>query len=114
LNNQPVQIIINILCAIGAALPFAAIWFFSKGKWMGFGDVKFIALMGLMLGWPNIAMALFTAFMLGAFVGIILIASGRKNMSSKLPFGTFLSVATLISLFFGLTLWNAYWRLFGG
>lgn len=114
LSNQPVQIFVNLLCAVGAALPFAAIWYFSKGKWMGYGDVKFIALMGLMLGWPNILIALFIAFMLGAFVGVGLIATGRKNLSSKLPFGTFLAVATVLALFFGTAIWNGYWGLFGG
>jgi prepilin signal peptidase PulO-like enzyme (type II secretory pathway) len=103
---------IALLSSFFAAVPFWLIWKVSKGEWMGYGDVKFIALMGWALGWPGIGIALFMAIMLGAIVGILLIASGRKHLSSKLPFGTFLSVAMVLAALFGSSLWAFYWRLF--
>src|SRR6476469_2055720 len=45
----------SVLAGLGAGLGFWLLWFISKGKWMGYGDVKFVVLMGLMLGWPGIA-----------------------------------------------------------
>lgn len=100
---------------IGAALlgflPFWALWYFSKGKWMGFGDAKFAGLMGLILGLPGFIVALFLSFTLGALTGLSLMAAGKKDLGSKLPFGTFLALSTVISLFFGTKLWAFYWSL---
>ncbi len=105
-------IILNHLLAALAAIPFWLMWYVSKGKWMGFGDVKFVALMGLMLGFPGVLVALFASFILGAAIGVGLIAGGKKEMGSKVPFGTFLSIATLLAMFFWPQLWSWYWGLF--
>jgi len=70
----------------------------SKGKWIGGGDIRLGAVMGFMLGWKIGLVALFLAYFLGAIIGIILLTSGKKKMSSQIPFGTFLSLATVISL----------------
>ena len=79
---------------------------------MGFGDGKVVAFMGLALGWQSMLVALFAAFTLGAIVGLALMATGKKQFSSKIPFGTFLAFATVTSLFFGNQLWQVYWSLF--
>ena len=69
---------------------------------MGFGDVKFAFLMGLILGFPGIAIALYIAFLTGAIIGCILIVWKKKKLSgTKIPFGPFLVLGTIISLFFG-------------
>ena len=73
----------------------------SKGKWIGGGDIRLGLFMGASLGFPEILIALFLAYILGSFIGIFLIIIGKKKMSSKLPFGTFLAPATLITLFCG-------------
>lgn len=101
-----------LIAAIVVFIPFWALWFFSKGKWMGFGDVKFMAFMALALGVPGIIIALFVSFMLGALVGIGLIISGKKHMGSKVPFGTFLAVATVIAVLYGQQLWVNYINFF--
>lgn len=102
----------GLLAALGASIPFLVLWYFSKGKWMGLGDVKFLVFMGLALGVQKILVALFISFGLGAIVGVGLILVGKKQFSSKLPFGTFLSVATVIALLYGHELWSMYWGLF--
>ncbi len=108
----------SLLGGVVAFVPFWLLWFGSKffggstGKWMGFGDVKFAAFMGLALGATGVAVALFLSFTIGALVGVFLILIGQKQFSSKLPFGTFLSLATIISLFWGPQLLNWYWGLF--
>ena len=71
----------------------------TKGRGMGLGDVKLAGLMGLILGWPKIAVALFLAFLTGAVVGVILILLGKKRFGEHIPFGPFLAGSTLITLF---------------
>ena len=90
-----------ILSALASAGFFFLIWFFSKGKAMGFGDVKLGFFMGLFLGFPKILAALFFPFIIGAIIGIILIVFKKKTLKSEVPFGPFLVVGTFISLFFG-------------
>ncbi len=80
----------------------------SKGRWIGGGDIRLGALMGCMLGWKLTLAALFMAYVGGAFVGIFLLIFGGKKMSSKVPFGTFLSAATVVSLVYGEQLVSWY------
>jgi len=89
-----------LLAAIFAAGFFLAIFLLSRGKWMGFGDVKFAVLMGFLLGIPEVLVALFLANFFGAIMGLGLIAAGKKKMSSLIPFGPFLVAGTLAALFF--------------
>ncbi|MCK9578479.1 prepilin peptidase [bacterium] len=100
-----------VYSGVFAALFFFCLWFFSRGKAMGFGDVKLVFLMGLVLGFPNIIVALFFAFMTGAVVGIILIIRGAKKMKSQVPFGPYLIVGTLFALLYGPQVINWYWSL---
>jgi leader peptidase (prepilin peptidase) / N-methyltransferase len=79
-----------ILPAFGAFLFFYIIWFYTKGRGMGFGDVELAVLLGLISGYPGIIFTLYIAFLTGATVGVILILIRQKSMKSKLPFGPFL------------------------
>lgn len=106
------QFIFLILVGLGAALPFFLIVAASKGKWMGGADIKLAFLMGLLLGWPNILTALFLAFLIGAFFGLILMALKRKNLKSEIPFAPFLISGTFIALFWGEKLITWYMSLF--
>jgi len=87
---------------VGAFVAFA--FFFamvavSKEKWMGMGDAYLVILLGLILGWPNILLALMLAFSLGAFFGIVLTIAKQKKLSSQLPFAPFLVAGTMIAMF---------------
>jgi len=101
-----------LLSALGAAGFFAIIHFGSQGKWMGFGDVKLAFLMGLLLGWPGILIALFFSFLFGAVVGSALIVFGKKGWKSEVPFGPFLITGLFVALFFGQALLDSYIRFF--
>ncbi|OHA63482.1 MAG: hypothetical protein A2748_03445 [Candidatus Wildermuthbacteria bacterium RIFCSPHIGHO2_01_FULL_45_20] len=96
--------------ALIAAGFFLALFLVSRGRWMGFGDVKLALFMGLFLGWPGILVALFIAFVLGAIIGLALIGFGKKRMKSEVPFGPFLLIATLIAYAGGETLASWYIR----
>jgi leader peptidase (prepilin peptidase)/N-methyltransferase len=89
---------------IGAAISggfFALLVYPSREKWMGKGDVKIGVLTGLLLGYPQVLVALFLSFTLGAFVGLILIATKKKTLKSQVPFGPFLITATFVTIFLG-------------
>lgn len=99
----------QLLSAIGAALFFYTLWFVTKGRGMGFGDVKLAFLLGLILGFPGIVIALYSAFLTGAIVGVILILGNIKSLKSKIAFGPFLIFGTFITLLWGekiLLLWK--------
>ena len=102
----------DLLWSIGGAVLttalFAALWWFTKGKGMGFGDVKFVFPMGLLLGWPNILVGVFLAFLLGAVVGLSMIALGKRHFGQVIPFGPFLVAATFVTLVLGDSLVQWY------
>lgn len=91
----------NVVAGAGAAAFFLLLWIITRGKGMGLGDVKLAFLMGLMLGFPKIVVAAYLAFLTGAVVGVILILLGRKRLKSKIAFGPFLVVGTVIAYIFG-------------
>ncbi|MFH1745303.1 MAG: prepilin peptidase [bacterium] len=73
----------------------------SRGKWIGGGDIRLGLLMGFALGFPMILVAIFLAYIIGSVASLGLLASGKKQWSSKIPLGIFLSTATIITLFWG-------------
>lgn len=80
----------------------------SKGKWIGGGDIKMGALMGLILGIGGLGVALFFAYVVGAVVGLILVAGKIKTMKSQVPFGTFLAAGTVFAMFLAKPILNWY------
>ncbi len=73
----------------------------SRGKWIGGGDIRLGLLMGIALGWPMVLVSIFLAYIIGSVVSIGLILTKRKQWSSQIPLGIFLSTATVIVLFWG-------------
>lgn len=99
---------------IGAAIPtifFGAQWVFSRGAWIGDGDLRLGILMGLLLGWQKTLVALFLAYILGAIIGVFAIAMGKKTGGSMLPFGPFLILGTVIAFFWGNKIISWYLHL---
>lgn len=101
----------NLLAGPMLFLFFWALWFFSKGTWMGFGDAKLALAMGLTLGFSRGITAVILGFWIGAIIGIGLLAASRSKwikgtygMKSEIPFGPFLIIGFFLSLFFNLDL----------
>lgn len=80
---------------------FALQYIISGGKWIGLGDAKLGILMGLMLNWPYILVAIFLAYILGSVISIGLLILGQKKFGSKMPMGVFLTTSTMITLLYG-------------
>ncbi len=83
----------------------------SSGKWIGDGDIRLGILMGLMLGGKMLIVGLFLAYLVGAVFAIILVARGKKKMSSQIPFGTFLSLSTFFTFLYGQQILDWYLNL---
>ncbi|HPT40382.1 MAG TPA: prepilin peptidase [Candidatus Paceibacterota bacterium] len=88
------------------------IFIITKGRGIGFGDVKLAFLIGLMLGPISGVAAVLLSFIIGSFVGIFLIFSGKKKLKGAIPFGPFLSLGVLSVVIFGETIVKFYLSLF--
>lgn len=74
---------------------------------MGLGDVKFMAAIGAFLGWQAVLFSLMASSMIGAIVGVALIALRKQAWSSRLPYGPYIALAAALWVFGGrrLVLW---------
>jgi leader peptidase (prepilin peptidase) / N-methyltransferase len=74
---------------------------------MGMGDVKMGGMLGAFLG-PYAALAVFLGSLVGAIVGGLLMSSGKMGRRGHLPFGVFIALGGLVTLFVGHELWDYY------
>lgn len=75
--------------------------YFSKERWMGWGDVFIGAFMAFILGWKLTLVAMFLSYILGSIVGVFLIIMFKHKGKTAIPFGPFLSLGTLIAMGYG-------------
>lgn len=92
---------------------FGLLVFLSRGRGMGMGDVKLAAASGLVLGWPDIALAAILSFVIGGIIGGIFLASGKRTMKDRIPFAPFFVAGIFITVFFGHAIISGYFSLFG-
>jgi prepilin signal peptidase PulO-like enzyme (type II secretory pathway) len=85
----------------------------SKGKWVGYGDVKLGVFMGLVLGWPGALATLFLANIIGFLFVVPGLLMGKLNRQSRVPFGPFMIIAFIIIGLFGQSIINWYLALTG-
>jgi leader peptidase (prepilin peptidase)/N-methyltransferase len=88
---------------IGAAAGFALFYtiaLLSRGG-MGGGDIKFMAMAGALLGWKGVLLTTFAGSFAGSVVGLFLVGFKGKGRKTKVPFGPFLALGCLITLFAG-------------
>jgi leader peptidase (prepilin peptidase)/N-methyltransferase len=87
---------------LGAALPTAVIFLYRalRGEdGMGWGDVKYLAAIGAVVGARDCVRVLVVSSVVGALVGLGLMAAGRGTTKTALPFGTFLALAVVVWLY---------------
>lgn len=95
-----------LIALIGSAI--------MRKKAMGMGDVKLMAIIGLFLGaFPALPLVIGLSAISGSVIGTLLIATGRKNRQSPIPYGPFLAGAAVVVLLWGDPLWDKYLQLAG-
>jgi leader peptidase (prepilin peptidase)/N-methyltransferase len=97
------------MVAVAGAL-FALVLAYPRG--MGMGDVKMAGMLGAFLG-PYAGLAVFLGALCGMVVSVVLMAGGVIGRRAAIPFGTFLAVGGVLTLFVGRNLWNYYLNFVG-
>ncbi|RCW85995.1 leader peptidase (prepilin peptidase)/N-methyltransferase [Halanaerobium sp. DL-01] len=85
--------------------------FIFKGG-MGMGDVKLAAMLGSFLGFEMTLAGIFVGSLLGSVIGLTLMGFGVLDRKSRIPFGPFICIGTVIIIFFGDVLFDWYLSLF--
>lgn len=95
---------------------FAALWFFSKGRAMGFGDAKLALGIGWLVPFPFNVFAIIYAFYIGAIWGVVFVLiprfliriRGKRSalgITSEIPFGPFLALGAILVFVYPIALW---------
>jgi len=72
-----------------------------KKEAMGGGDIKLAAMIGAFFGWKLTLLSLFLSFFLGSIIGIIVLAASKDKSNNIIPFGPFIALGAMISMFWG-------------
>ena len=101
--------LIGILLGGGSIFLVATVyqWLFKR-EGMGGGDVKLLAMIGAFLGWKAVILTILLSSLIGSITGIIIMVLKGKDFKYAIPFGPFLSLGAVISLFYGPSLINWY------
>ncbi len=107
--NIPLWSVSLIGAALGALIGGGSLWLMGflweklRGvEAMGLGDVKMMFMAGAYLGWRLAALTIFFGVFSGSLIGIgIMMKRGKRNMRMMLPFGVFLGIGAIATLFFG-------------
>jgi len=90
---------------------FGLQWILSGGRWIGTGDIILGEFLGIVLGFPNILICLALAYVAGTMIALPLLLKGSCQWKSKIAFGTFLSAAGIVTLFWGDAIREWYLQL---
>lgn len=84
----------------------------TRGKGIGVGDVKLAFALGMVLGWPDIALTIIISFILGGFIALFTMILRKKGWKDKVPFAPIFVLGTLVTMFFGKELLTLYFSIF--
>lgn len=97
----------DIFRSFSFAVPFFAIWFFSKGRAMGFADWKLVFLLSLFIKDPMANLLfVFGAFWVGTLYFIPALILKEKNLKTEIPFGPFILISFFLVYFFDLSYYS--------
>jgi leader peptidase (prepilin peptidase)/N-methyltransferase len=97
------RLLVGALCAAAWFVVFFVMNFASP-RVLGFGDVRLAPLLGLALGWLGwryVVLGFFSANVIGAVIGISLIAMKRMKRDQPVPYGVFLAAGAALAIFAG-------------
>lgn len=90
---------------------FLFVYLVTRGRGMGFGDVKLVFPLGMLLGFSSLITFLNLAFVSGAMAGLFLVVVGKAKFGRQIAFGPFLITSAWITLFFGEEMGGWYFGL---
>ncbi|WP_421237362.1 prepilin peptidase [Aeromonas jandaei] len=100
---------------IGAMAGYLVLWslywafkLLTGKEGMGYGDFKLLAALGAWLGWQALPIILLLSSLVGAIIGISLIALRKHHQGNPIPFGPYLAIAGWIALLWGDTITRWY------
>lgn len=82
--------------------------FIYKTDALGFGDVKLMGALGLYFGFLSTLQIFLLSFLFGSVISIFLLITKIKNMKDAIPFGPFICLATISTIFWSQWLINWY------
>ena len=104
------------ILAGGGSLLFVA-WLYEivrKKTGMGGGDIKLLAMIGALIGWPGVLFTIYVASISGTFAGLLtMIYKRERSLKLAIPFGPFLSIGAIFYVFFGDVIKNWYFTFLG-
>ncbi|MFA5004235.1 MAG: prepilin peptidase [Candidatus Saccharimonadales bacterium] len=102
----------SVLGALVLSGTFYVLFQISKGNWIGGGDVKLGLVLGLLAGSSfRAVIVIFLASLFGTAVSLPLLVKSKKNIQTRVPFGPFLLLATVVVVLFGSSLVSWYDKL---
>jgi len=99
---------------VGGGSLYAVAWGYAliTGKeGMGGGDIKLLAMIGAFIGWKGVLVTIFMGSAIGTLAGLAAMLAEKKDMKMRIPFGPFLAIGAVVSIFFGKELILWYWNL---
>lgn len=103
----------SVISGIVVSFPIFLIYYISKERAMGLGDVYLAAIMGFLLGWQAGLLALYIAFITGAIFGLVAILFKNKKLKSRIAFGPFLVIGTVVMLGWGERIVEGIKKIYG-
>ncbi|MDO5555560.1 MAG: A24 family peptidase [Clostridia bacterium] len=98
--NISLNMLLGMLAGGGIFLLITLLGGLIAGKEaMGMGDVKLMGALGLYFGLQNIIVISVLAFLIGAIASIIFMIVKKKNANTYIPFGPFIVISSIISIF---------------
>ena len=85
--------------------------FFFGPNAMGGGDAKLLAVIGAWVGIKLMVLSCFLACVVGSIFGLIAIALKVLKRGNPFPFGPFLALGAILSVFYGDLIWSSYWTI---
>ncbi len=97
---------------VAGAGPLAVLVLISRETWMGWGDVLLALSVGLVLGWPKALAWVFLAFIIGATLGLLLMALKLRGRKDPVPFVPMLLASFVVVIVWGGPIIDWYTSLF--
>jgi leader peptidase (prepilin peptidase)/N-methyltransferase len=105
-----IGILSRIIGSLCISVPMLGLTFFIPGAFGG-GDIKLMAVIGILLGWQNTLLATFIGILIGGVVGTIILL--KKTQQKHMAFGPYLCIGIMTAILFGDIIIKYYLQFFG-